>query len=120
MTVSCALCHSTTSDLVETISAADINRLYVRNLRMGQVLGVPRIDYWICHTCRLGFFVPPAAGGPELYEGLRAFPWYYSADKPEHDAAMPLLPAEGELLEVGAGIGSFARLVGPARYTGPS
>ena len=57
-------------------------------------------------------------GGPNLYESLQRFDWYYMAHKPEFRTALPHLGDAESVLEIGAGTGAFANYVGDRRYVG--
>jgi SAM-dependent methyltransferase len=114
----CPLCQSSSVDLLEEIDGAALNALWERRLSIRGAVAVPRLHYWRCISCSLQFYDPPAAGGPDLYEQLQEFDWYYMAHKPEFDAVLPYLDRTSSVLEVGAGEGAFARFVGDRRYVG--
>lgn len=116
--ITCPLCKSTNTKLVERISTCEINRAYLRNYGIQTEFQTDEISYLVCTNCNLGFFNPSVTGNEELYEQLQQFDWYYMSDKPEYHLAKKYLPAKGNVLEVGAGKAAFAEIVGKDRYIG--
>ena len=76
------------------------------------------VEYRRCVECGLRFFSPPLTGDQWFYEKLQRFSWYYLEDKVEYDLAVPYLPKAGNVLEIGAGKGAFARYLTSQAYTG--
>ncbi|MFZ2171102.1 MAG: class I SAM-dependent methyltransferase [Methylococcaceae bacterium] len=114
----CPLCGSEHHVNQEILSPIEINKLYSKSLGVEDAIKTEYLSYLSCQNCGLGFFDPMETGGEDLYERLQAFDWYYMADKYEYAIAMKYLPAEGTVLEVGAGKAAFAEKVGVDRYTG--
>ncbi len=118
MTVSCPLCHCSSTSLLETLSGNELNNLYARSVGVQNALKANQLEYRECLNCNLRFFWPMETGSETLYEQLQAFDWYYMVDKDEYKIAMRHIPKEGSALEVGSGKAAFASLVGVERYTG--
>jgi SAM-dependent methyltransferase len=116
--VSCPLCNSQNVELIETISAHEIEYQYKKNFAVSTSLHADIVDYLVCNECKLGFFNPMATGDEILYEQLQKFDWYYMSDKPEFALAQKYLPDTGRVLEVGAGKAAFSNAVGKNRYVG--
>lgn len=114
----CVLCESGHIRELEHVRRDDVNAVWRRVFGMEDVLDVDVLSYLECRTCGLRFFTPPAPGGPELYEHLQRYEWYYLPDKPEFDLALPHLSDARTVLEIGAGTGSFADHVGDRDYVG--
>jgi 2-polyprenyl-3-methyl-5-hydroxy-6-metoxy-1,4-benzoquinol methylase len=114
----CPLCNSQNFELVETISAHEIEYLYKKNFAINISLNADKIDYLVCNDCKLGFFNPMATGDEILYEQLQKFDWYYMSVKSEFAIAKKYLPDTGSILEVGAGKAAFSNAVGKNRYLG--
>lgn len=114
----CALCGSRDVAIREAIDVAELNTKYRHNFGVEEALRSSEMNYCACRTCGLGFFDPMETGDESLYERLQSFDWYYMADKYEYAIALKHLPAEGRVLEVGAGKAAFAGVVGANRYTG--
>jgi 2-polyprenyl-3-methyl-5-hydroxy-6-metoxy-1,4-benzoquinol methylase len=105
----CPLCGGESHRFIERIRYEDIRFVY-RNVC--KVL-IPResaefIAYLRCNACDLLFFSPAVCGGPELYEQLQKFPWYYLADKAEYHIAKRFVLEKSSVLEVGCGSGKFS------------
>lgn len=116
--LSCPLCCAQSVDLVETISAHEIEYQYQKNFAISTNLHAEIVHYLVCNECNLGFFNPMATGTELLYEQLQKFDWYYMSNKAEFDLAKKYLPDTGSLLEVGAGKAAFSNAVGKNRYVG--
>jgi SAM-dependent methyltransferase len=116
--ITCPLCQSINTRLVESIKTVDIEEAYLRHFGVTTNFKTNEISYMICSNCSIGFFDPMAAGDEHLYEQLQRFDWYYMDDKPEFELAKKYLPITGNVLEVGSGRAAFASEIGVARYTG--
>ena len=116
--ITCPLCNSINTRLVETIKTSEIAEQYVRQLGATASFQSNSIRYAVCANCGLGFFDPMAAGDEKLYEQLQKFEWYYMSDKPEYAMAKKYLPSTGDVIEVGSGKAAFADIVGKNRYVG--
>lgn len=116
----CPLCGSSAALPVESVAADELAGLYRRSLdiEIGHLLPGAFIEYRKCPACDLRYFDGAAPGDQAFYAALNRREWYYMEEKPEFRFAQSLIgPADG-VLEVGAGAGSFAKLVSPGRYTG--
>lgn len=81
----------------------------------------PEIGLYRCHSTGLRFYRPASAAGPaQLYQDLAKNAWYYIEEKWEHTVAARDLKANGRVLEVGCGQGSFSQLAwrASANYQG--
>jgi len=116
--ITCPLCHSCNTRLVESLKVSDIESQYIRCFNTNTNLQMDEILYLDCECCGLCFFQPMAAGDEKLYEQLQQFEWYYMNDKPEYSLAQKYLPSTGSVLEVGSGKAAFADIVGKDRYVG--
>jgi SAM-dependent methyltransferase len=114
---SCPLCGGTRIAPLESISGDQLNVFWQRQFGL-RPLRANVLDYLRCDDCALRYFNPLEAGGPDLYEALQEHDWYYLAHKPEYDLAMPYLESCASVLEVGAGHGAFADMLGERRYVG--
>lgn len=114
----CILCEGPHLRVLEHVDGSDVNSVWRSALGMSGVLEVDSLSYIECRTCGLRFFSPQAIGGPELYEKLQCFEWYYLPEKPEFDIALEYLLHADSVLEIGAGTGSFAEHLGARRYRG--
>jgi SAM-dependent methyltransferase len=76
------------------------------------------LDYRTCLSCGLRFFSPLLTGDQAFYEKLQRFDWYYVDEKAEYNLAVSHLPESGDVLEIGAGKGAFAKHLTAQRYTG--
>ena len=114
----CPLCGGSRTASLDRLSGSDLNRAWLRSYGITADIGTAQIDYRRCDDCSLQFFTPPEDGDAGLYEALQKQDWYYLSDKPEYALAQRYVPAEGAVLEVGAGKAAFARLVGERRYLG--
>ena len=118
MTIRCPLCASPDTRCRELIDGRDLKALYAQYLGIAGALKAAQLEYRECANCRLGFFWPLETGDEAFYEKLQVFDWYYGEKKNEFQIALRFLPAEGKVLEVGAGKAVFAPLAGVERYTG--
>lgn len=118
MTIGCPICKSPDTNLREVILGADLNALYEQHVGIPDAVQTETLEYRECGNCAAKFFWPLEAGNEVFYEKLQAFDWYYGEKKEEFQIALPLLPSEGKILEVGAGKGVFGMMVGSGRYTG--
>jgi SAM-dependent methyltransferase len=116
--VRCPLCNSQNVELVENISAHEVEYQYKKNFDISISLHADIIYYLVCNECKLGFFNPMTTGDPILYEQLQKFDWYYMSDKPEFALAQKYIPDTGMVLEVGAGKAAFSNAIGKNRYVG--
>ncbi|HSD74461.1 MAG TPA: class I SAM-dependent methyltransferase [Steroidobacteraceae bacterium] len=119
MSAACLLCGST--DL-RRLAALDpqVLRVAYRDTYDVEITLPPldNIEYLLCTSCDLRFFLPPVAGPAEFYRQLQKIPWYYRDEKAEYDiAAWHIGPADA-VLEVGAGKGVFARHIRCRSYAG--
>lgn len=67
-------------------------------------------------------FDPPIEGDAAFYQALRDYKWYHPQRKTEHQLAASWykanVPSGGGVLDVGAGIGLFAKVLGHVPYIG--
>jgi len=121
--MNCPLCHATDSRLLETISTADLARLYARALGVDvtnefAAAGANAIRILCCSQCALEFSEPAVGGSAEFYGRVQGLPAYYQESKPEFEFASRQIDGSDRVLEVGAGAGAFARRIRCASYTG--
>ncbi len=64
------------------------------------------------------WFDPAPVGDAAFYTALRRFKWYHPKRKEEYAAAAYWLRPLGRVLDVGAGLGDFARYVPASNYLG--
>ncbi len=64
-------------------------------------------------------WTPTVVGNSDFYAQLSStIPFYYPHEKPEFSVALDLIPAGGEVLEVGCGEGRFGSLVASEKWFG--
>lgn len=117
----CPLCASSEARRLESIKVNDIDRLYRRAIGYSvKALFGNRETIALCRCgeCDLIYFFPRVSGTQEFYENLQKFDWYYFDEKPEFDFATQFIKNEDDVLEIGAGKGSFAKKIPSNLYTG--
>jgi SAM-dependent methyltransferase len=114
----CPLCGTKNYNTYDFIKTSDLSKAYKKSLGIGVIFAKDTIDAICCKKCGLKYFSPVSAGGPNLYENLQRFDWYYQQHKPEYNLAKNYLPDTGLVLEIGAGLGGFSNVVGLNRYIG--
>ena len=117
----CPMCESMEAKCIENINVDELDKLYrleagysVRNL-FGSTQAVALCQ---CEKCNLKYFFPMVAGTQDFYENLQKFEWYYFDDKPEFIFATQYIKNGDDVLEIGAGKGSFAKKIQSTCYTG--
>jgi SAM-dependent methyltransferase len=83
-----------------------------------ELQGISWIHVYHCRSCCLCFFEPKTPGSPEFYASLQSFEWYYLKDKAEYEMAIKWIPSNARVLEVGCGVGWFAKRLHLSQYTG--
>ena len=119
--MTCPLCKSEQSRLIETISTADIAEDYLRKFNVNvssSFANVATVNYLNCEQCDLFYFDPLVAGDQRFYEDFQKFDWYYPDVKNEFSYAASFISAQDRVLEVGSGKGSFARHIKAGSYRG--
>ena len=77
------------------------------------------LHYHSCKRCELGFFTPTVNGSANFYDQIQySHNSYYSEVRPEFIKAKDYISSEDSILEIGAGNGSFAKLLETNNYTG--
>jgi len=77
------------------------------------------IDLLECADCSLRWYSPLSTGGPDFYEALQKYDWYYQGEKPEYKHAASMIAGAASVLDVGCGRGAFASfLSGGQHYRG--
>ena len=115
------MCASIETKYIEKIKVDELDRLCRREVgyAVGSLFGaLETIELCHCVKCDLQFFSPMVARPQDFYEKLQKFDWYYFDDKPEFDFAAQYVKSEDDVLEIGAGKGSFAKKIQSKRYTG--
>jgi SAM-dependent methyltransferase len=117
----CPLCASAEAKCFENIKIDDLDKLYYREAgySITHLFGNSKVmDLCRCVKCDLQYFYPMVSGSQEFYENLQRFDWYYFDDKPEFNFATRYINIGDDVLEIGAGKGSFAKKVPSNSYTG--
>lgn len=71
------------------------------------------------HPSGLLSWSPSVVGDSQFYADLaERIPYYYPCEKPEYDAALPLIPVGSDVLEVGCGEGRFGSLYASEKWFG--
>ena len=70
----------------------------------------PLFRLWRCTRSQLRFITPSMPGCGDFYAKLRAFDWYYSAEKWEYERALRWVQKDQRLLDVGCGDGAFIQM----------
>jgi SAM-dependent methyltransferase len=119
--VRCCLCGGVNTSVLETLRAADIVRLYRRQLRVdvaAEFGEVTEIEFRRCADCDLRFFTPRVTGSEKMYESLQRYSWYYLDEKEEYAYAAQFIGADDSVLEIGCGKGAFGKRLQVSEYVG--
>lgn len=116
--VSCPLCARSNIFVARRMSTARLAS-YWNELGYDLYTHFPQLKAGLakcqCVDCDVRFFLPRAAGGPDLYNALGRSPVYYPAAKWEYEHVLRHLsarPKGGSLLEFGCGPGLFLQNAG--------
>jgi len=72
------------------------------------------ISIFKCGNCGIRFYSPACSGDDEFYGSLAKWDWYYKhSGKSEYEFSSALISAGDKVLDVGCGIGEFARFLPP-------
>ncbi|HTE41399.1 MAG TPA: class I SAM-dependent methyltransferase [Steroidobacteraceae bacterium] len=123
MKITCTLCGSATTAVLETIAGRKIESAYAERLKIVVQAPPESIEYRLCGTCDLRFYWPQYVGDASFYEHLQKLPGYYMDEKGEYAIANRHIPRRGDasplrILEIGAGRGQFRRYVPGDAYVG--
>ena len=119
MTVSTDDLHE--HDLLERIAAEDLVRAWRQDFGIDVARlfsGVEHIELKRDPGSGYLRFDPPILGDAAFYQKLRAFKWYHPEQKREHVHAASVVAAGAFVLDVGAGVGDFARCLEHVGYIG--
>lgn len=122
--MNCICCSKNldTSNVIESISVIELNEMYLKSfgIDIRKYFNTNVIDCYKCDVCDLRFFSPVPNVDEKFYEVLSKFDWYYPIDKFEFDFVAKFINENcSNVLEVGAGRGSFAKLLNQkVEYTG--
>ena len=117
----CPLCGSFDTLCEAKIDTDSIAKLYgkdQRELVRNDLKGSSSIDVYRCQSCLLCFFEPRVPGSAAFYASFQSMDWYYLKDKAEYDMAIKWMPLNSRVLEVGCGVGWFAKKIPTSQYTG--
>ncbi|MBS1788529.1 MAG: methyltransferase domain-containing protein [Acidobacteria bacterium] len=107
----CPMCQTAELELLETLTVADLGRLYTRRLRISvrsEFNGNNALDFYRCLVCDLRFFWPMCTGSDKFYGELHHRDWYYLEKKSEYLTARQWLKTGDTVLDVGCGYGFFS------------
>ncbi|MFN3212712.1 MAG: class I SAM-dependent methyltransferase [Henriciella sp.] len=108
-------------DLLERIPVPDLVRAWRQDFGIDVAAlfeGADQIELKRDPGSGVLHFDPPILGDAAFYQQLRAFKWYHPAQKREHVHAASVVAAGAFVLDVGAGIGDFARHLERVGYIG--
>ena len=113
MSQACPMCGSGSSAVIGQLKRTDLRKIWIRELGIDPIewIATPTIEYQHCVVCDLRYFDDGLAGPEEMYRELEEIPWYYLDNKPEFDIAIRHLAGVERILEIGAGEGTFGRLI---------
>lgn len=117
----CPMCESNEITHQESLKVSELNRLYQVALGISteRLFGdLKTIVICRCRNCDLVFFSPSISGSQEFYENLQKIDWYYIEEKEEFNFAAQYIKDGDDVLEIGAGNGSFAKIIPSNSYTG--
>ncbi|XLS28484.1 class I SAM-dependent methyltransferase [Flavobacteriaceae bacterium M23B6Z8] len=118
----CILCNSDNLKTKQSIDKDEIVKCYLEenNIDVSEEFKeLTKINYVSCRNCDLSFFQPGINGSSHFYNQIQEnHQSYYKKARPEFFTAQPFISAESDLLEVGSGDASFAKLITPKSYIG--
>ena len=117
----CPLCGSANALFEARILTDEIVALYGKpwqQLARSELQGTPWIHVYHCQNCSLCFFEPKVAASPAYYASMQSNEGYYMEEKTEYEMAVKWIPPNAHVLEVGCGVGHFARKLPGCKYTG--
>jgi len=117
----CPLCGSADTLFEAKIATDEIVELYGKpwqELARSELQGIPWIHVYHCRSCFLCFFEPKVAASPAYYASMQSNEGYYMEEKTEYEMAIKWIPPCARVLEVGCGVGHFAKKLPGCKYTG--
>lgn len=117
----CPLCGTTDTRLDTRIETDSIVALYEKSLQglaRRELQGTAWIYVYRCPRCLLCFFEPKVAASPDFYAVMQSREGYYLQDKTEYEMAVKWIAPGARVLEVGCGVGYFAKRLSECNYTG--
>ncbi len=117
----CPLCGSADTFRETRIGTGSIAELYGKDRRelvRREFQGTSWIYVYHCRSCFLCFFEPELPGSPAFYTSMQSIEGYYMEDKAEYEMAIKWIPPNAHVLEVGCGVGWFAKRLPRSQYTG--
>lgn len=118
--ISCILCNSTETEVVETLDTRILSDLYRKRAKteVRHFFTEPFISLCRCKDCQLLFYSPIILGDGKFYEDLQNYEGYYLEEKSDYSEAQKYISSNDEVLEVGCGAGFFTKYIQPKSYTG--
>lgn len=113
--LSCPLCSSGSSEILDVLPVKDLVAEYRRQLRVDVSnqfpIGLQGVMLRRCGGCGLEFYDPPCPGDADFYARLSARPDYYAPKRWEFGETARRLPAAGLVVDVGCGDGRFLQMI---------
>jgi 2-polyprenyl-3-methyl-5-hydroxy-6-metoxy-1,4-benzoquinol methylase len=117
MRYTCPLCLSQ-AEMLTKVNCRDLSIVHQTTLGFKHRYNNGEIIVSACPNCTLiSFHGEPSADGL-YYERLQQQPWYYMAEKPEFGVAAARIELGARVLEVGSGVGNFAKAIPGRHYVG--
>ena len=114
----CPLCKGDNRIEIENIDVGCINKFYSRKYAIENAVKNDVLTYRTCGSCGLSFFIANESGTPEVFEMLQSNSGYYPGVKQEFNLIAPKISSDSSVLEIGAGRGVFADIIGIDQYVG--
>jgi 2-polyprenyl-3-methyl-5-hydroxy-6-metoxy-1,4-benzoquinol methylase len=119
-TITCPLCNSSRTKIIESIDTLTLQRLYKRRagVDVRRFFKTERIDEMECADCRLKFYWPQVTGDGEFYDSMQKLDGYYLHEKDEFIRASASIKPTDDVLEIGCGEGIFGSMIKCNSFTG--
>ncbi|MCF7916345.1 MAG: class I SAM-dependent methyltransferase [Candidatus Omnitrophica bacterium] len=117
--MNCPLCKGTKVKIISKLLTKSLVNLYKTQFSydISYLISQPVIYMDQCFDCQLKFFYPSISGDEKFYQMLQKTPGYYLRYKPEYKFASNYFDKTKNVLEIGAGIGAFSKLIKFKNYT---
>ncbi|MBG26608.1 MULTISPECIES: class I SAM-dependent methyltransferase [Croceibacter] len=112
--MNCILCNSNQIKKLQTLRSADCASLYKNSfdIDVTEYFASETFIQFHCNNCELKFFEPHLAGNEHFYIELQnKYSGYYNPKREEFEIAKKYITPETNVLEIGAGDASFAKII---------